>query len=163
MIFSDGMVSEARLKPGFIIFERMLSVSCKYALRAVLFLVMRQGEKAGIREIADYIDANEHTTAKILQLLTKEAIIHSVKGPNGGFYFEKRKKPLYLIDVVRLVDGTGFFTACALGLAECSDRKPCPIHYQYKEVRETLHRQFCTITLDSLSEDVSVGKSFLKR
>ncbi|RYY83924.1 MAG: Rrf2 family transcriptional regulator [Chitinophagaceae bacterium] len=143
----------------------MLSLSCKYALRAAVFLAARSraGARAGIREVAEGIDANEHTTAKILQLLVREGLIASAKGPNGGFFLESSSRALYLIDIVRVIDGTGLFSECGLGLRQCSEKKPCPIHFTYKAAREQLHREFCAISLQSLAEDFERGKAFLKR
>lgn len=143
----------------------MLSTSCKYALRAVVYIRSKsdQGLRLGIKEIAEEIEANEHTTAKILQLMAKEGIIHSVKGPNGGFYLPPDGAPIYLIDVVKIIDGDHFFFECGLGLKECSEAKPCPIHHHYKAARETLYKQFCTLTVQQLSADLSLGKAFLKR
>lgn len=143
----------------------MLSTSCKYALRAAVLLMSKSGEgkKMGILHIAQSIGANEHTTAKILQLLAREGIIHSAKGPNGGFYMQQVDKPVYLIDIVQLVDGTHFFFECGLGLKECSETKPCPIHHQYKAARELLYKEFSTISLQQLSADLALGKAYLTR
>jgi Rrf2 family protein len=143
----------------------MLSTSCKYALRAAVFIMAQaaEGKKLGIKEIAENIEANEHTTAKILQLLAKEGIIHSTKGPNGGFYLLPDAAPVYLIDIVQVIDGTHFFFECGLGLKQCSESKPCPIHHHYKEARELLYKEFSTITIQELSMDLTAGKAFLKR
>lgn len=143
----------------------MLSISCKYALRAAVLLMNAwpEGRRLGVRQIADAIEANEHTAGKILQLMVKERLICSAKGPGGGFYLPADAAPLYLIDIVRVVDGTSFFFDCGLGLKACSESKPCPIHHQYKEAREALHRQFATITVQQLANDISLGKAFLKR
>jgi len=66
----------------------MFSKTCKYALRATLFIGQKSknGERAGIKEIAAGIDSPEHFTAKILQELGKKNLVQSAKGPNGGFY-----------------------------------------------------------------------------
>lgn len=142
----------------------MLSTSCKYALRAAVYLASRSkdGVKLGIKAVAEEIEANEHTTGKILQTLAKQGLISSSKGPNGGFYIATQK-PVRLIDVVRLIDGDHFFKECGLGLKVCSEKKPCPIHHQYKAVRENLYKQFCTITIQQLSSDLELGKAYLKR
>ena len=89
----------------------MLSTSCKYALRAAVYLTANTDDtrRAGIKEVSTEIEANEHTTAKILQLLVRERIIGSVKGPNGGFYISKHSKKIHLIDIVKVVDGVFFF------------------------------------------------------
>lgn len=144
-------------------FDAMLSTSCRYALKALVFLTAhaRRNTPTGIKDIAAGIDANEHTTAKILQVLVREGMIESVKGPNGGFFIDTDKN-IFLIDVVRVVDGDHFFHECALGLKVCSSRKPCPLHHQYTAVRENLHRQFCTISIGQLSQDTEAGKAYLK-
>jgi len=143
----------------------MLSTSCKYALRAAVYLTANTDDltRAGIKEIAKEIEANEHTTAKILQLLVKERIIGSVKGPNGGFYVSKHAKKVYLIDIVKVVDGVFFFFECGLGLRKCSESKPCPIHDSYKVSRQKLFKEFSSITIRELAVDVEKGEAFLKR
>ncbi len=143
----------------------MLSTSCKYALRAAVYLMARAklGTKAGIKEIAEDIEANEHTTGKILQLLVKAGVIQSSKGPNGGFYIEQNRKPIYLMDIVSVVDGTHFFFECGLGLHKCSEKKPCPIHFTYKASREKLYNEFCSISIQQLATNIENGKAFLKR
>ncbi|GAA4334610.1 RrF2 family transcriptional regulator [Flaviaesturariibacter amylovorans] len=143
----------------------MLSISCKYALRAAVFLAARSrnGKRTGILEIAKGIEANEHTTAKILQLLAREGLIASAKGPTGGFYLHEESGPLYLIDIVRVVDGIGLFFECGLGLKKCSESKPCPIHFTYKAAREQLLREFSSISVQQLARDLDNGIAFLKR
>ena len=141
----------------------MLSTSCKYAIRAAVYLMSKSGNpaKSGIREIAEEISANEHTTGKILQLLARAGQIASTKGPHGGFYIPPDSDPIYLIDIVSVIDGTGFFFECGLGLTRCSETKPCPIHYSYKASRERLFEEFSTITIQELAQNLTKGKAYL--
>ena len=143
----------------------MLSTSCKYALRAAVYLTANTDDtkRAGIKEISAEIEANEHTTAKILQLLVRERIIGSAKGPNGGFYISRHAKKIHLIDIVKVVDGVFFFFECGLGLRKCSESKPCPIHHSYKVSREKLYKEFSSITIQQLANDIEKGQAFLKR
>lgn len=143
----------------------MLSTSCKYALRAAVYLMAhsKKMRKAGIKEVAEEIQANEHTTGKILQLLVKEKIISSSKGPNGGFYILSNAKPVYLIEIVKIMGDLDFFFECGLGLHKCSELKPCPIHFTYKASREKLYKQFCSVTIQELANSIEKGKAFLKR
>jgi len=143
----------------------MLSTSCKYALRAAVYLSVYTNEqkRAGIKEIAEQIEANEHTTGKILQLMSKKKIIASTKGPHGGFFISKHAKKIYLIDIVEVVDGVHFFFECGLGLHKCTERKPCPIHHTYKVSREKLYNEFSSITIQQLANDIEKGEAFLRR
>lgn len=143
----------------------MLSTSCKYAIRACVYLmtISDKGRRAGIKEVAAEIQANEHTAGKILQQLAREEIILSAKGPNGGFYIPADASPLYLVKIVKHIDGIDFFFECGLGLHKCSEVKPCPIHFTYKAAREKLYQKFSSLTVQELARDISKGKAFLKR
>lgn len=116
----------------------MLSLTCTTAIRAVIYLasIQENGGKAGMLEVAKNINASEHTVGKLLQILVKEAVINSVKGPNGGFYITPKQLRLPLMAVVHAIDGKDVFKTCGLGFSKCSGSHPCPIHHDYKEVRD---------------------------
>ena len=65
----------------------MLSYTCKTAIKAVIYLASKstRNDKAGMKEIAQHIDASEHTVGKILQTLVRQGLINSVKGLRVGF------------------------------------------------------------------------------
>src|SRR5687767_2541544 len=118
----------------------MLSLTCKTAIKAVVFLASKydQGTNSGIKEIAEYIDASEHTVGKLLQTLVREEIINSMKGPSGGFYLTKEQLRKPIITIVYAIDGKQVFRECGLGLSKCSAMRPCPIHNEYKAGRDIL-------------------------
>ena len=122
----------------------MMSVTCKTAIKALIYLATRQGSevKSSLREIAGYIHASEHTVGKLLQALVKKKLINSTKGPSGGFYMTRTQCLQPLIRIVEAIDGEDVFTECGLGLKKCSSKHPCPIHNEYKVVRETFE-QIC--------------------
>lgn len=143
----------------------MFSKACEYALRATLYVSIKSvnGVRMGIPEISKEIDAPVAFTAKILQSLVREGIITSVKGPNGGFYRDPKSKEVSVNDIVMAIDGVDVLHNCTLGLKECSDEFPCPLHAHvigYKNhLREVLHNT----TLKELVGDLAKGKTFLKK
>ena len=141
----------------------MISKSCKYGLRAAVFVASKanDGIKLGVKEIAREIEAPEAFTAKILQILNKHHIITSLKGPYGGFYIEQYQLEQPVINVVEAIDGMSVFRECGFGLKNCSEKHPCPMHFKYKAVRETLLRAFEEATIGSLALDLNAGSSFL--
>ena len=64
----------------------MFSKTCEYGIRATIIIATEsyQDNRVGLKEIAEKIDSPVAFTAKILQVLSRENIIHSVKGV-GGF------------------------------------------------------------------------------
>jgi len=143
----------------------MFSKACEYGVRAVIYIVSKskEGEKVGIRDISQEIDVPEHFTAKILQNLSRMNLISSVKGPHGGFFIEEGRKDIKLIDIVRAIDGNKLFTGCGLGIKECSERRPCPIHEEFKQIRISLKFMLERTTVQEVTEDLEKGLVFLKK
>lgn len=141
----------------------MLSLTCKTAIKAVIYLATKfnSGEKCGIKEIAKYINASEHTVGKMLQTLVKENIIKSSKGPSGGFYITAQQKVQPIIRIVYAIDGQSVFKQCGLGLSKCSSTHPCPIHDQYMLVRSQYENLCRNNTLNDLLQPVSTGVAHL--
>lgn len=141
----------------------MLSYTCKTAVKAVIFLATRfeTGEKIGLKEIAEYIGASEHTIGKMLQTLVRQDVIKSLKGPAGGFYISREQRTQPLINIVEAIDGKNIFKGCGLGLSRCSATHPCPIHNEYKEARDIIERIFKTKTIADLCEPVNSGVAYL--
>jgi Rrf2 family protein len=143
----------------------MFSKACEYALRAVLYISIKgvSGPRLGIPEIAKEIDAPVAFTAKILQTLVRESVISSIKGPNGGFFIDPKSEPVSLATIVKAIDGSDdVLHTCTLGLKECSDKFPCPIHHEIKPYKEHLRKVMKETTIQDLSWDLLQGKTFLK-
>lgn len=132
----------------------MISKSCKYGLRAVVYIASRASDKIklNVKEIAREIDIPEAFTAKILQTLNKHRIITSLKGPYGGFYIEAHQLEIPLLNIVNAIDGLSVFTECGLGLKQCSEVRPCPLHNEFKKSRNEFYRIFKDTTINTLAQ-----------
>ncbi len=139
----------------------MLSSSCKYALRAVIYLACytKENEKIGIKKISRDLDIPMPFLSKILQTLAKHKILSSTKGPNGGFGMGRVAEDIYLIDIVKIIDGLDFFNKCVIGVDYCSDlESPCALHSRYARYRDQIKSLFENATIADLVEDVKKGK-----
>lgn len=143
----------------------IFSKTCEYALRAVFFVAHKTagGGRVGIKEIAEGIGSPEHFLAKVLQDLSRRGIVQSVKGPNGGFYTDETVLQRPISDVVEAVDGNGIFTGCALGLKQCSEINPCPLHHEFKTIRNELHRMLNATSIGEFNTDLISGITALKK
>lgn len=142
----------------------MFSKACEYAIRATLYISVKSidGSRLSIKEIAKEIDSPLPFTAKILQTLSREGIVSSIKGPNGGFFLDPKAKPVFLNAIVQAIDGEDVLHTCSLGLKECSDQFPCPIHHDIKAYKEQLRKILREQTVKDLTEKLSSGRTFLK-
>ncbi len=141
----------------------MLSKTCKTAIKAVIYLCSKfeSNENASIKEVAEYINANEHTIGKVMQTLVKQNIIKSMKGPSGGFFITEVQQKQPIINIVEAIDGQELFISCGLGLSKCSASHPCPIHYEYKEARDILEKLFREKKVSDLCLPINEGIAYL--
>ena len=143
----------------------MFSKACEYGIRAVVYLAEQSllGRKVSLKEVSLAIDSPEAYTSKILQLLSRSKIIVSDKGPTGGFSLRvKELETIKLSDLVYAIDGDGIYRGCGLGLKECNENRPCPVHYEFKKIREDLKTMLEETSVKELAIAFKEGLSFLK-
>jgi len=142
----------------------MFSKSCEYAIKAMIFLAQKSKDemRVGLKEIARGTDAPEHFIAKIMQDLSRKKLVHSVKGPNGGFYMDSRDLTNSIADIVKAIDGDNLYKDCVLGLKACSEKNPCPVHFEFKEIKKNLIKMIENNTIAGFNEKLDTGEYFLK-
>ena len=143
----------------------MFSKTCEYGIRAAIFIASEsyQNNRVGLRDIAKQIDSPEAFTAKILQILSKNNIIHSIKGVGGGFEIPKENmSQIKLSQIVTALDGNRVFTGCGLGLKQCSEDHPCPVHDKFKSIRNELAFMLENTNLEELAIGIKSGDTFLR-
>lgn len=138
----------------------MLSNTCKYALRALIYLGKNSEKdyRIGIKKISEDLGLSSPFLGKILQNLVKQKLLVSTKGPNGGFALGKKPDQITLWDIVAKVDGEEFFTNCLITLEPCKTHDPskplCPIHSQYDKLRKEITTFYKETTLAIISSDI---------
>jgi Rrf2 family iron-sulfur cluster assembly transcriptional regulator len=146
----------------------MLSNTCKYALRALIYLGKHseQNTRIGIKKISEDLELSSPFLGKILQNLVKQKLLVSTKGPNGGFALGKKAGNITIWDIVTKVDGEEFFTNCLITLEPCKthdNSKPlCPIHSQYDKLRQDISAFYKDTTLEIISKDIDKYEEFVR-
>ena len=134
----------------------MLSNTCKYGIRAVIYIASRESDKSktGLTQISKDLKLPSPFLAKILQQLAKQKILISLKGPHGGFSLQRKPEKISLYDIVTTIDGDGLFTDCIIHNTKCGDvdnkHKECPVHNEYAEIRKKLIQYFKKTTIEDL-------------
>ena len=142
----------------------MFSKACEHAIKAMIFIaqISKVGRRAGVKEIAENIDAPQHFIAKILQDLCRKGVLQSMKGPNGGFYLEQADFNTSLAKIVKAVDGDKLYDICVLGLKACSHKNPCPVHHEYVDIKKNIILMLEKNTIEDFNEKMDSGKYYLK-
>lgn len=129
----------------------------------MFYIALHSSEDKNVElsEIAAEQQIPKHFLSKILQLLVRNKLLISMKGPNGGFRLSRPSGEISLIEVVAAIDGLDIFNKCGIVYKDCDDNDQCPIHTEYKKFRECLRHLFKEKTLACLAGDVAAGDEIL--
>lgn len=143
----------------------MFSKACEYGIRASTYIALQslENKRVSLKEIARKIDSPVAFTAKILQQLSKNQIIDSVKGATGGFEIRRNRiDSIKLSEIVHAIDGDKVFIGCGLGLKKCNAYHPCPVHDKFVQIRDNLSHMLEDTSLYEMTLGLEVGLTHLK-
>ena len=131
------------------------SKSFGYALRGILYITMMQDEqrKVQIDEIAEKLTVPKHFLGKIMKQLVKTRLLHSTKGPHGGFDLTNEALSTPLMRLVEITGGVEQFNLCVLQLRTCNGVNPCPLHDEVDIIKQNLQRLFMNTTIGDLVKE----------
>ena len=147
----------------------MLSNTCKYAIRSVIYLGIncKGSEKIGIKQISNDLSIPTPFLGKILQNLARYKILTSTKGPHGGFGIERDLATITLYDIITIIDGDSLFETCLIGMRPCKKNEsdginPCPVHEKFSSLRASLRDYFSTESIASIINRMSNSNDYIE-
>jgi Rrf2 family transcriptional regulator, iron-sulfur cluster assembly transcription factor len=142
----------------------ILSKACEYGIRVVLLLAAQEDPNTyhPVRTLAEQCGSPQYFLSKICGKLTRDGILSSYKGPNGGVALSRPLDEITLMHVVESIDGRDRFDPCVLGLEPCSSTHPCPVHAEWTGIKAAILGMLETRHLQELVDDLATGKTTLK-
>lgn len=113
----------------------MLSITADHALRAVLMLARIPADHSMRADaVAEAIGAPRNYLAKTLNALAKSGILHSARGPSGGFSLAIAPQDLTIARVTQLFDERPRTGVCLLSKRACDATNPCAAHVTWTNI-----------------------------
>ena len=122
----------------------MLTAKGKYGLKALAHLAtLDPGQMAQAVEIAEANSIPKKFLDAILGELRNAGIVHSRKGPGGGYRLARAPAEIKIGRVIRVIDGPLAPIACASRTAyqpcrDCRDIKACTVRLTMTKVRDAM-------------------------
>ena len=130
------------------------SKACEYGIRALTHLARQPDQLSVVREVSDAEGIPHYFLGKILQTMAKEGLVLSTKGPGGGFKLAQPAETVTLYDIKAAIDGVDDLHECAVGLEQCNDQMPCPLHDTFAPLRQDIKAYLQETTLATMAEAV---------
>jgi Rrf2 family protein len=128
----------------------IFSTTTGYALR-VLTSLPEDGSYHFAKDLAGQLALPGPYLAKILKLLARNGILHSIRGPRGGFRLVRPAHRITVGDVVYALDGQDPLSGCVLGLPDCDSLGDgCPLHAVCREARASQLATLSMVTIRDL-------------
>jgi len=131
-----------------------ITLKGRYALRAVLALAEmgKNGEMISINSLSEAEDISSIFLEQIFFKLKKAKIVKSVRGPGGGFAFDR---PLDSVTVQEILDAAGeelTVEFCEKKASKCKRMSECVSHKVFASVSRKINEYLGSLTLKTILE-----------
>ena len=148
----------------------MLTAKGKYGLKALVHLArLPAGETAQSQEIAAANNVPKKFLDAILGDLRNAGVVHSRKGPGGGYMLGRPARDIKVGNAIRILDGPLAPIACASRTAyrpcdDCKDVKNCAVRIAMTRARDAMAEVLDKMTIaDMMSTSGSRAGKLLER
>ena len=83
----------------------MISSKSNYALKAMIYIAINNDKKVKIKDISKSEDIPAKFLEQVISLLTKNGLLRSYRGNNGGYQLTKNPKDYNVYEIITSVDG----------------------------------------------------------
>jgi Rrf2 family protein len=131
-----------------------LSTKGQYGVRAMFEIARGYPEQPiSIRGISERQEVSVAYLEQILNTLRKAGLIHSVKGPGGGYLLSRSPSMVSIGAILKELEGPVTITSCMDPLEGCSRVDSCVTHMLWRSLGEKIEGFLGTITLDDLLKE----------
>ncbi len=128
-------------------------MALKYlAEQAVLTGKTGSASAQSAKDIAEAYHIPPQLLAKILQTLTRQGILVSHAGTNGGYALARSAAEISAFEVIRAIDGPLFITSCITIHGTCDLAGHCTIKEPLRKVNDSIKELLSGITIADLAE-----------
>jgi Rrf2 family protein len=124
----------------------MLTRKGKYGLKAMIALAKQHGRgPVLIGDLAEHEAIPKKFLENILLVLKHRGLVHSRKGPGGGYQLGRTPDEISVGEIVRALDGPLALVSCVSQTAyapceECVTEKECAVRRVFQQVRDETAR-----------------------
>ncbi len=131
----------------------LFSETVRYALLALAYLAQKEKKLIKVNEISERQNVPKAFLSKIFHTLAKKKILHSYKGPMGGFSLREDPKKISLYQVVEALGEEDTYQRCIIRPGSCEEYEdPCPIHTKWEPVKESILNFLHKVSIQDLVE-----------
>jgi FeS assembly SUF system regulator len=129
-----------------------LSRITDYGIVLMAFLAEQPPESGhSAREIAEHTQLPLPVVSKILKALTRQGLLHSQRGPRGGYRLARQPDRINVVDMVTALEGPIGLTECTLHPGQCQQEASCHVRKPWQQINQVVRSALARVTLAQLA------------
>lgn len=96
-----------------------ISEAANLGLHAMILMASAPDRPLRVNQACEVLPGSENTLAKVMQRLGRAGLVHSTRGPQGGFTLALPPAKVTLLDIYEAIEGPIAGHACLFGRPRC--------------------------------------------
>jgi Rrf2 family iron-sulfur cluster assembly transcriptional regulator len=122
----------------------------EYAIRVMVFLAKNCARRYSVNRLHTSLNIPNKYLGRLMSLLNQAGLVSVQQGKQGGYRINGQRSPIYLYEIIGVVEGLQNYDRCILGFDECSTENPCSLHQYWLIYKERLKDMIFNIDLEDL-------------
>lgn len=129
---------------------KLITRNTDYAMRALCYIAKQGKESVSAAEMVAALKIPRSFLRKILQTLSSEGLLRSVKGQGGGFSLAHSREKILLTDLIRIFQNTIQLNECVFKKKMCPNRSTCLLKREIDGIEQDVLGRLGRISIASL-------------
>lgn len=137
-----------------------ISTKGRYGLRIMTDIALNGNDGCvSIKDIANRENLSEKYLEQIINLLSKQGLVQSVRGAKGGYHLTRDAKDITVEEILLATEGSLAPVACAADNECCENYCDCVTSFIWTKIYDAVIDVVHNITLDDLAKrSLKTGK-----
>jgi len=129
---------------------RLVTKNIHYAIKSLLYFAKDTARVVSVNELVKKLNMRRAFLRRILQALSKQGILRSLKGNGGGFILNIKPDKIRIIDIVHIFRNETDIISCLLEKDICPQPDTCLLMRKMKGIESQLDNALRQLTIAKL-------------
>ncbi|MFC1709025.1 RrF2 family transcriptional regulator [Candidatus Omnitrophota bacterium] len=129
---------------------KLITRDTDYAVRALCYIAKQKKGVIPVTQLVKNLRVPRPFLRKILQILNKKGILESHKGQRGGFRLFRSPNKIFIVDLIKIFQGSFTLNECFLKKMTCPHKKSCQLKKKVDDIEKVVLSELKIISIASL-------------
>ena len=124
-----------------------LSKLADYGIVVMTYLAQDPEQVRAAHDVATATRVALPTVSKVLKVLSRDALLASVRGARGGYRLARPPAAISVAQIIHALEGPLAMTECTSVAGACTQEPYCAVRGNWQRINDTIYRALAQVTL----------------